>query len=152
MLGVSPRANCSWRPPSHRADDDEPGMDPDADRQADALLRSRRVLRVPMASTIPSPSDGPLGVIFMGLGIAKIDEQPIAEILRDMPLKALDDLGTGGLIGPHHLPQVFRVELTGEHGRVHQVTEQDGELAAFGVKGLGGAGGGAAEWAGTSVT
>ena len=50
----------------------------------------------------------------MRLGIAKVDQQAIAEILGDMALKALDDRGTGGLIGPHHLPQVFRVELAGE--------------------------------------
>ena len=70
----------------------------------------------------------------MRLGIAKIDQQAIAEILGDMPLKALDDLGTGGLIGAHHLPQIFGIELAGERGRIHQVTEQHGELAAFGLR------------------
>jgi hypothetical protein len=77
----------------------------------------------------------PLGVIFVRQGVAKVDEQPIAEILGDMPLITGDDLGTGVLIGPHHLAPVFGVELTGEHGRVHQVTEQHGELAALGVWG-----------------
>jgi hypothetical protein len=33
----------------------------------------------------------------MRLGIAKVDQQAITEILGNMPLKALDDLGTGGL-------------------------------------------------------
>ena len=80
----------------------------------------------------PGPH-GPLGVIFVRLGIAKVDQQAIAEVLGDMPLKALDHLGAGVLVGPHHLPQLFRVELAGERGRVHQVTEQHGELAAFGV-------------------
>ena len=47
----------------------------------------------------------------MRLRIAKIDQQAIAEILRDMPRKVLDDLGTGGLVGAHHLPQIFRIEL-----------------------------------------
>ena len=70
----------------------------------------------------------------MRLGIAKIDQQTIAEILRDMPLKALDDLGTGGLLGTHHLPQIFGIELAGERGRIHQVTEQHGELPAFGLR------------------
>ena len=43
-----------------------------------------------MASTMPKPgAHGALGIIFMRLGIAKIDEQAIAEILRDMPLEAL---------------------------------------------------------------
>ena len=71
----------------------------------------------------------------MRLGIAKIDQQAIAEILGDMPLKALDDLSTGSLVGAHHLPQIFGIELAGERGRIHQVTEQHGELAAFGLRG-----------------
>jgi hypothetical protein len=74
-----------------------------------------------------------LSVIFVGLGVAEIDEQPIAEVLRNMPLKAGDHLGAGVLIGPHHLAEVFRIELAGEGGGVDQVTEQHGELAAFGV-------------------
>jgi hypothetical protein len=35
------------------------------------------------------------------------------------------------LIGPHHLAEVFRIKLTGEYGRIHEVTEQHGELAPF---------------------
>ena len=84
----------------------------------------------------PGPH-GPLGIIFVRQGIAEVDEQAIAEILRDMPLKAGDHLGAGLLIGPHHLAEVFRVELAGERGRVHQVTEQHGELAPFRVWGRG---------------
>ena len=87
-----------------------------------------------MASTMPRPgAHGPLGVVFMGLGIAKVHQQAIAEILRNIPVKALDDRGAGLLVGPHHLAQVFRVELPGQAGRVHQVTEQHRELAAFGL-------------------
>jgi hypothetical protein len=48
-----------------------------------------------------------------------------------MAVNALDDLGTGDLILPDHLPQVFRIKLTGEHGGVHEVAEHNGELAAF---------------------
>src|SRR5437016_14089740 len=48
-----------------------------------------------------------------------------------MPLKALNNFGTGRLIGADDLPQVFRVKLTGERGGVYEVAEHDGELAAF---------------------
>jgi hypothetical protein len=61
---------------------------------------------------------GALGVVFVRLRVAKVDQQAIAEILGDMALKARDHLGTGVLIGTHHLTQLFRVELAGEHGRV----------------------------------
>jgi hypothetical protein len=70
----------------------------------------------------------------MRLGIAKVDEQPVAEILGDMPLKAADHLGAGLLIGPHHLSPLLGVELASEASRVHQVAEQHGELAAFGIR------------------
>src|SRR5437016_3169990 len=52
-----------------------------------------------------------------------------------MALEALDDLGTGGLIGSDHLPEVFRVETAGEGRGIHQVAEQHGELTALGVSG-----------------
>src|SRR5438309_2013179 len=73
----------------------------------------------------------------MRLGIAEIDQQSVAEILGNIPLKALDDLRTGRLVRPHHLPQVFRIKLGGERGRPHEITEHDGELAPFSVKGKG---------------
>jgi hypothetical protein len=78
----------------------------------------------------------------MRQGVAEVDEQPIPEILRDMPLKAGDYLGTDLLIGPHHLTQVFGIELARERGGIHQITEQHGELAAFGFRGRHGGWGG----------
>jgi hypothetical protein len=47
----------------------------------------------------------------VGLRITKVDQQAIAEILGNVSLKALDDRGTGGLIGSDDLPVVFRVKL-----------------------------------------
>src|SRR5262249_36378501 len=124
---------------------DEPGMDPQAygqvypslarlcrRRAQPFLLQAGVELPQGLHDAQPGPH-GALRVIFMRQGVAKVDEQSIAEILRDMSLKARDYLGTGLLIGPHHLTQVFRVKLAGEWGRVHQVAEQHGELAAFGV-------------------
>jgi hypothetical protein len=78
---------------------------------------------------------GPLGIIFVRLGIAKVDQQPIAEILGDMAVKTPDDLGTGGLVGLDHLAQVFRVHLAGERRGAYQVTGHDGELATFRTRG-----------------
>jgi hypothetical protein len=75
----------------------------------------------------------PLRIIFVRLGVAEVDQQAIAEILRDMSLIASDHFGAGLLIGPNHLAPFFGVELAGQHGRVHQITEQHGELAPFGV-------------------
>src|SRR5262249_12140871 len=73
----------------------------------------------------------PLYVVLMSLRIAKIDQQAVTEILRNIPLKALNHLGTGGLIRPDHLPEVFRIKLTGERGGVYEVAEHDSKLATF---------------------
>jgi hypothetical protein len=38
---------------------------------------------------------GASGIVFMGGGVAKVDQQPIAEVLGDMALIVLDDRGRG---------------------------------------------------------
>ena len=43
---------------------------------------------------MPGPY-GALGVVFVRLGIAKVDEEAIAEILGDVTLEAGDDLRIG---------------------------------------------------------
>jgi hypothetical protein len=45
---------------------------------------------------------GAPGVVFMRRGVAKIDQQPIADILSDMAFVRLDDRGHGLLVGAHH--------------------------------------------------
>jgi hypothetical protein len=114
----------------------QPGMDPQAHRQVHTPLL--RQANIELAQGLDDPQSSPhrpLGVILMREGIAEVDEQAIAEILGDTPLKAADDLGARVLIGPYHLAPLFGVELAGERGRVHQVTKQHRELAAFGLKG-----------------
>src|SRR5438105_4884921 len=74
-----------------------------------------------------------LGIIFVCLGIAKVHEKSIPEQLGDMPIVALDNVGTHPLICTHHVTPVFRVELAGESSRVHQITEHHRELPSFRV-------------------
>jgi hypothetical protein len=42
------------------------------------------------------------GIVFMGRGIAKIDQQAIAKVLGDIAGILLDNLGRSLLIGAHH--------------------------------------------------
>jgi len=44
-----------------------------------------------------------LGIVFMGLGIAKVHEEPVPEQLGDMTIVALDHVGTHLLICTHHV-------------------------------------------------
>ena len=73
----------------------------------------------------------PLHIIFVGHWIAKVDQQPIAQILRNVSFIAADHLGTNLLIGAHHLAQLFGVESLRERGRAHQVTEYHRQLTAL---------------------
>src|SRR5215217_5904909 len=107
-------------------------MDPDTYRETNTLLSLQLGIEPPRRlDYAKSRTHGSVGIVFMGLGIAKVDQQAIPEILRDIALKALDHLGAGGLIGADDLPQVFGIKLAGEHRGVYQVAEQHGELAAF---------------------
>ncbi len=85
--------------------------------QVEACLPSQPGIQLPerVHDGQPCP-DGALGIVLMGSGIAKVDEQPIAQVLRNMALKALDHLGAAGLIGPHHVAPLFGIEPAGEHG------------------------------------
>src|SRR5262245_44893501 len=113
-------------------------MDPYADCQEDGFLLCQPPLPYTEGFDNPKTSAySPLGIIFMRLGIAKIDEHTIIQILGDMAIKALDDLSTGSVIDLNYFAQVFRVELPRERCRARQVTEHDGELAAFGIHGMG---------------
>ena len=71
------------------------------------------------------------GIVFVRHRPAKVHQQAIAEILRDVARVLVNDLGRGRLVGAHDLAQVFGVELLGEFRGVGEVTEHDGELAAF---------------------
>jgi hypothetical protein len=69
----------------------------------------------------------------MGLGIAKVDQEAIAQILGNVPLKAPDHLGASGVVGAYHLAPVFWIELPSKRRRAHQVAKQHGQLSAFGL-------------------
>src|SRR5262249_19906932 len=83
------------------------------------------------SNNFQSRAHRPRGVIFVSDGIPEIDQQPVAQILHDMPGIAVDDRGTGLLVGPDYLTEFFGIELRGEGGGTDQVTEHDRELPTF---------------------
>ena len=90
-----------------------------------------------MASRMPRPGpDRPLRIVLVRLGIAKVDEQAIAEILGNIPSKRwITSAQAPGRPAPPRASLRDRVRRA-RRGRVHQVTEHDRELAPFGVRGL----------------
>ena len=51
----------------------------------------------------------PLGVVFVGLGVSEIDEQPIAQIFGDMALEAGRGPSIDFLVAPDDVPKFFGV-------------------------------------------
>jgi len=95
----------------------QPGMDADADRQRDAPLLLHTCIQDAYGRDHTQPGTySARRVVFVGVRIAKVDQESIAQILCDRAFEALDHLGTGLLIGADDLAQVFRVELRGEGG------------------------------------
>jgi hypothetical protein len=77
---------------------------------------------------------GASGIVFVSRGVAKIDQQPIAEVLGDVAFVTLDDFGRCFLVGADDRTQVFRVELAGELCGAHEVAEHHGKLSPFGLR------------------
>jgi hypothetical protein len=99
---------------THFANHDNPRMDAYTNTELDTfgLLQ----LLIPVSHGIEDTQTCPycsLCVIFMRLGIAEIHQQAISQQLGNMPIVAVDHFGTNPLIGTHHFPIIFRVELGG---------------------------------------
>jgi hypothetical protein len=122
-------------------------MDPQADGQPHAAFLCQAGIQWPhgLHDAEPGPH-GPLRIIFVRQGVAEVDEQAIAQILRDMPVKTGNHLDARRLIGAHDLPELFGVKLRRERGRADEVTEQHRELAAFRLGVMRATGGGASWW------
>src|SRR5437016_1137840 len=104
----------------HGPDNNQPSMDAHAESELNAFLVLQTGIQVSHGIEHTEPSTyGSLGVIFMRLGIAKVDQQAISKELGDVPIVALDNCGTNLLICMHHVPVLFGIELGGEFRGVH---------------------------------
>ena len=52
---------------------------------------------------------GPLGVVFVGLGIAKVCENAVTKILRYVSTEPRHRSGAAFLVRTHHVPELFRI-------------------------------------------
>src|SRR5262249_6302686 len=107
-------------------------VDPEPESQGDALFLLQPLMQVShgIEDTEPSPYCS-VRVIFMGLGIAKVHQESIPEQLSNMPIVALDNVGTYLLVCTDDFAILFRVESGGEFRRVYQVAEHHSELPSF---------------------
>ena len=56
-------------------------------------------------------TNGALGVVLVSLRVTEEDQQPVPEVLRDVPVEAFDDFAARLVVGAHDVAQVLGVEL-----------------------------------------
>jgi hypothetical protein len=102
----------------HFAYDDQTRVNSQAHGQSDPMLVPEARIQAPHRFDDSQPgAHRSLGIVFVCPRIAKIDHKPITQILRDMPVKAVDYLCADRMIGTHDLAQLFGVEACRERSR-----------------------------------
>jgi hypothetical protein len=112
--------------------------------QTEAYGDAHSILWLQMAIQRPQRIDNgqagvhcPEGGVFVGLWPAKVEQQPIPEILRHVAVEGLYRGDRRLLVGAYHGPVVFGFELAGQPGGVDEIAEQHGHLPPFGFRGDG---------------
>src|SRR5262249_56401397 len=73
----------------------------------------------------------PRGIVFMSLRMSEVDQEAIAEILRDISVETTNDRSADGLIAPHNSAPLFRIEPRRQRRRPDDIAEHHGELTAL---------------------
>jgi hypothetical protein len=74
-----------------------------------------------------------LGIVFVRLGIAEINQHAIAHILGDKTAKAADGVGHAAMVGADDLAQILRIEACRQRCRTDQITEHHRQLPPLGL-------------------
>ena len=74
-------------------------------------------------------ADRPLGVVLVRLGIAEIDQHPVAHVLGDKPGEADNGVGDAAVIGADDLAQILWIVARRQRRRADQIAEHHGQLA-----------------------
>ncbi len=112
------------------AHDHPASSDADAHRKRPVLGRRQRLHGIEYAQP---RIDGALGVVLVRLWPTEVDQQPVAHELREEPVEARHDAGTGVLIGADQIAVVLGVELRRQSRRGNEIAEHDAHLAPLGV-------------------
>ena len=98
------------------------------------VCRGAWVFRATYSSHQLQPrAHGTFCVVLVGLGVAEVDQNTIAHVLRDEPTEALHGLGDALLVGRNDLAEIFRVHARRERRRADQVGEHHRHLTALGA-------------------
>jgi hypothetical protein len=69
-----------------------------------------------------------LRIVLVGLGIAKIGHHAVAEILSDLPAKALNCLRRRMMVLGDDLPPFFRIKMANYLGRADEIAEKHRQM------------------------
>jgi hypothetical protein len=106
----------------------------DAHREGDATPGSQHPVQRPHGVHDLEPRvHGAPGIVLVGERIPEVHEQTVAQVLRHMPLEAVDRVGADLVVGADDLAQLLGVEVARELGEAHEVAEHDRELPALGA-------------------
>src|SRR5439155_5269044 len=102
---------------AHGTNNHQSSMNSYTKSQGDAFFLLQPLMQVAHGIENTEPStDGSLRIVFMRLGIPKVDQETITQELGDMSIKTCDNLGADLLIDTDHVTPVFRVELGRQFG------------------------------------
>ena len=119
-------------PGTHFPGDDQAGVNAQVHLQIDRRADRPAVVQAGhLGHQLQAGAHRPCRVVLVGMGIAEVDQQAIADVLGDVSLVAGDHVGAGPLIGLQDLAQLLRVETLRQRGGAGQIAEHDGELPAL---------------------
>ncbi len=110
------------------ADHHEAGGDADAHLE---LAASGRVEPSDIGDDVEAGAHRPLGIVFVGLRIAEVNQHAVAHVFGDETVEAAHCLGDRPVIGADHLAQLFEVEPRRQRRRADQVAEHHRQLPAL---------------------
>jgi hypothetical protein len=118
------------------ADHHRAGVDAHPRRDAHPVLRlESRVERLQPAQQLAPGAHRPLGVVLVGLRVAEVDQQPVAQVLHDLAAVAGGGGDGLGLVGLHRPAVGLGVELLGQRRRAHQIAEHHRQVAPLAAVG-----------------
>jgi hypothetical protein len=122
--GVAQRQRLLPLPTPHLAHHHGAGVDAHAGLKTHSVLRLQPgIERGELVQHLAARPHRPLRVVLVGLRVAEVDEQPVAQVLGDTAVVAPDRVCAARLVDLHHAAVSLGVEPLRETGRVHQVAE-----------------------------
>jgi hypothetical protein len=133
---VAERQHLGLLPAPHLAHHHRAGVDPHSGLQPHAVLGLEPgVEDLELAQDLAARPHRPLGVVLVGLRVAEVDQQPIAQVLGHLALAARDRLRGARVVGLHDPAVGLGGDPLRQRARADQIAEQDRQVPALAALG-----------------